>query len=43
MVFGIWDFVVFVAFVISVISVGMLKSRNETTTKDYFLAGRGLQ
>lgn len=36
------DIVVFVAFVLSVIGVGLIKSRNENTSEDYFLAGRGL-
>jgi SSS family solute:Na+ symporter len=39
---GILDILVFVAFVICVISVGLIKSRNESTSEDYFLAGRGL-
>ena len=36
------DILVFVAFVISVVSIGLLKSRKEKTGEDYFLAGRGL-
>ncbi len=36
------DLVVFVAFVLSVIGVGLIKSRSENTSEDYFLAGRGL-
>lgn len=36
------DVAVFVAFVACVITVGMLKSRKEKTSEDYFLAGRGL-
>ncbi|OHB60043.1 MAG: hypothetical protein A2Y12_05710 [Planctomycetes bacterium GWF2_42_9] len=43
MVFCLWDIIVFVAFVISVISLGMLKSRHEKSGEDYFLAGRGLK
>ena len=43
MVFGIWDMVVFVVFVVSVISLGLLKSRHEKSGEDYFLAGRGLK
>ena len=39
---GVVDIAVFVIFVISVISIGLLKSRKETTSEDYFLAGRGL-
>ena len=40
---GILDIVVFLVFVVSVISLGMLKSRNEKSGEDYFLAGRGLK
>lgn len=36
------DIVVFLAFVISVVSVGLIKSKNEKGSEDYFLAGRGL-
>jgi SSS family solute:Na+ symporter len=39
---GIVDIVVFVAFVASVLIVGISKSRHEKTGEDYFLAGRGL-
>lgn len=39
---GIVDILVFFAFVIAVVSVGLLKSRKEKTGEDYFLAGRGL-
>ncbi len=42
MVFGLMDIVVFVIFVICVVSIGMLMSRNGKTGEDYFLAGRGL-
>lgn len=37
------DIVVFVLFVIAVVAVGMLMSRNEKGSADYFLAGRGLK
>ena len=37
------DIGVLVAFVVSVITVGLLKSRKEKTSEDYFLAGRGLK
>ncbi len=37
------DIVVFVLFVIAVVAVGMLMSRNEKGSEDYFLAGRGLK
>ncbi|TFG49879.1 MAG: hypothetical protein E4H40_02225 [Candidatus Brocadiia bacterium] len=40
--FGTVDIIVFIAFVVSVITIGMLKSRKEKTSEDYFLAGRGL-
>lgn len=43
MIFGIWDLIVFAVFVVSVISLGMLKSRHEKSGEDYFLAGRGLK
>jgi SSS family solute:Na+ symporter len=36
------DILVFVGFVACVIALGLLKSRNEKTGEDYFLAGRGL-
>ena len=36
------DIFVFLAFVICVVAVGILKSRHEKTSEDYFLAGRGL-
>jgi SSS family solute:Na+ symporter len=42
MYFGMMDIVIFVAFVISVVTVGIMKSRDEKTGEDYFLAGRGL-
>ena len=37
------DVIVFVVFVVSVVGVGLYKSRKEKTSEDYFLAGRGLQ
>jgi SSS family solute:Na+ symporter len=42
MALGALDVLVFVTFVGSVVSVGLLKSRKEATSEDYFLAGRGL-
>jgi SSS family solute:Na+ symporter len=39
---GMIDIVVFVVFVVCVISLGLWKSRNEKSGEDYFLAGRGL-
>ncbi len=42
MVFSFLDILVFVAFVAAVVTTGMLKSRREATSEDYFLAGRGL-
>jgi solute:Na+ symporter, SSS family len=39
---GLLDIVVFVGFVVAVVSTGILKSRHEKTGEDYFLAGRGL-
>lgn len=43
MQFSIIDLAVFVIFVVSVITLGMYKSRKEKTGEDYFLAGRGLK
>ncbi len=41
---GTLDIVVFVAFVVCVIGIGLFKSREEkNTSEDYFLAGRGLK
>ena len=37
-----WDILIFVAFVITVVSVGMYQSRSEKGSEDYFLAGRDL-
>ena len=42
MQFNALDIVVFVGFIVAVVSVGILKSRHEKTSEDYFLAGRGL-
>ena len=39
---GALDIIVFVVFVVSVVALGLIKSRKETTGEDYFLAGRGL-
>ncbi len=36
------DIAMFIAFIAAVITVGLLKSRKEKTSEDYFLAGRGL-
>ncbi|UCD49262.1 MAG: sodium/solute symporter [Phycisphaerales bacterium] len=43
MSFNWLDITVFVGFVVAVISIGLLKSRHEKTSEDYFLAGRGLK
>ncbi len=41
---GFWDVLVFLAFVVSVVSVGLWKSREKKKdSEDYFLAGRGLK
>ena len=37
------DVLVFVGFIVAVITIGLLKSRHEKTSEDYFLAGRGLK
>jgi SSS family solute:Na+ symporter len=37
------DIIVFVGFVAAVVATGILKSRHEKTSEDYFLAGRGLK
>lgn len=37
------DIVIFVLFVILVVTVGMLKSKTEGSSENYFLAGRGLK
>ncbi|MEJ2319973.1 MAG: sodium/solute symporter [Gemmatimonadales bacterium] len=38
-----WDILIFVVFVIAVVSVGMYQSRSEKGSEDYFLAGRDLK
>lgn len=45
MAFGTLDVVVFIVFVVSVIGLGLYKSKSkeEKTGEDYFLAGRGLK
>ena len=43
MEFGALDILIFIAFVVCVIGLGLWKSRNEKTGEDYFLAGRGLK
>jgi SSS family solute:Na+ symporter len=40
---SIWDILVFVAFVLTVVSVGLYQSRSEKGSEDYFLAGRDLK
>jgi len=40
---GVWDALIFIVFLLGVISLGLWKSRNETSGEDYFLAGRGLK
>ena len=42
MEFSYIDITVFILFVLAVIGVGMIKSRGEKNSEDYFLAGRGL-
>ena len=37
-----FDIAIFVGFIIAVVSLGILKSRKEKSSEDYFLAGRGL-
>ena len=39
---NILDITVFLLFIIAVIGIGILKSRKEKSSEDYFLAGRGL-
>ncbi|MBM3879985.1 MAG: sodium/solute symporter [Verrucomicrobia bacterium] len=36
------DIAIFVLFVVAVVTVGLIKSKNEKGSEDYFLAGRGL-
>ena len=38
-----WDIVIFVAFVVTVVTVGLYQSRSEKGSEDYFLAGRDLK
>jgi SSS family solute:Na+ symporter len=38
-----WDILVFVVFVVTVVSVGLYQSRSEKGSEDYFLAGRDLK
>lgn len=41
--FGIWDIIVFIGFIVAVVTLGMSKSKNAgDSDKEYFLAGRGL-
>ncbi|MDZ7372078.1 MAG: sodium/solute symporter [candidate division KSB1 bacterium] len=43
MQFGIWDIIVFIGFVVTVITVGMTKSKKAgASDQDYFLAGKSL-
>jgi len=42
MEFSLVDIIVFIGFIVCVISLGIYKSRHEKTSEDYFLAGRGL-
>jgi len=37
-----WDILIFVVFVVTVVSVGIIQSKSEKGSEDYFLAGRGL-
>jgi len=39
---GWWDLVVFTAFMVTVIGISLYASRKESSSEDYFLAGRGL-
>lgn len=42
MVLSFIDVLVFFGFMLAVVGIGILKSRKESTSEDYFLAGRGL-
>ncbi|MBN1999750.1 sodium/solute symporter [candidate division KSB1 bacterium] len=42
MIFSWIDITMFLAFVTAVVTIGIYKSRQEKTSEDYFLAGRGL-
>ena len=37
------DVIVFIVFVITVVAVGLIKSKTDESSEDYFLAGRGLR
>jgi solute:Na+ symporter, SSS family len=37
-----FDLIVFIGFIIAVVSIGLIKSRHEKNSEDYFLAGRSL-
>jgi solute:Na+ symporter, SSS family len=37
-----FDLIVFIGFIVAVVSIGLLKSRHEKNSEDYFLAGRTL-
>ncbi|TFG51964.1 MAG: hypothetical protein E4H37_07050 [Gemmatimonadales bacterium] len=39
---SMWDILIFIAFVVAVVSIGLYKSKSEKGSEDYFLAGRGL-
>jgi len=39
---SVWDILIFVVFVVAVVSIGLYKSKSEKGSEDYFLAGRGL-
>jgi Na+/proline symporter len=36
-----FDMIVFLAFIVTVVTVGIVKSRHEQDSESYFLAGRG--
>jgi len=40
--FGTIDIIAFIAFILAVVGISLYASRNEETSEDYFLAGRGL-
>jgi solute:Na+ symporter, SSS family len=37
-----FDLIVFIGFIVAVVSIGLIKSRHEKSSEDYFLAGRTL-
>jgi SSS family solute:Na+ symporter len=39
---SVLDILIFVAFVVTVVSVGLIQSKKQESSEDYFLAGRGL-